>query len=57
MRSYVCVECGFMGDFEDFGYGDCPCCGSEDVQVSERADYDLDQCLDLGEPSFDMGDF
>ena len=59
MRKYLCAECGFKGDFEDFQYGDCPCCHSEDVYLvhDEPADYDLDHCLDLGESSFDMGDF
>jgi anaerobic ribonucleoside-triphosphate reductase len=58
MSKYICMSCGFMGDFDDFSYGDCPACGSEDCGVvSTHNNYDLDHCLDFGEASFDMGEY
>lgn len=56
MSKYVCLECGYMGSYDDFLRGECPACGSNDVSIVDEREcvYDLDRCLDLGESMFYM---
>ena len=41
MIEKICIECGHV--FNDDSEGECPMCGSEDVD-----DYGLSVCLDCG---------
>jgi len=33
MNRYICFDCGYSGDYEDFNWGSCPACGSDDLAV------------------------
>jgi predicted Zn-ribbon and HTH transcriptional regulator len=31
MNRYICLDCGYFGDYEDFNWGSCPACRSENL--------------------------